>query len=191
MYNKLCIIQKSFFLYLILFITFPSYSMFRFELMSLKNAPYESAKDIVAAYTPDKHISALSRSSSHTKSVLVFPEVYYEQKNDHKVLIFVNYVLEILQALPQEQSFKIRGENQAVYDCRKLCEILKSNCSICHSCIERKDKKKQARNKTASSVSSSPSVSNNQALVIFGVYGLICFGLGGSMVYLYDRCFRY
>lgn len=190
MYNKPYNIQKFFFLYLILSIAFPAYSMLRLELMDLQSTPYEFTRDRVAAYTLDKHISALSKSSSYNKSVVVFPKIYYEQKNDNNTLIFVNYVLEVLQALPQEQSFRIREENKAVYDCRQLCEILKSNCSICHSCIEKKDKKKQNRNKVTSA-SSSPTVSNNQAFIILGAYGLICFSLGGSLGYLYSHFFRH
>lgn len=160
---KLCNTQNFFFLYLLFFNVISMYSMQeKPESMDLNCTPHQLLSDTVAAYIPERHVDALAKSSPLRESVLVFPKIYNEQKDNDDALIFINYVIEVLNALPREQVITHNYKSKSVYDCRKLCEVLKKGCPTCPSGLEKRDKKKHKQNKVIPPVASSPEISNNK-----------------------------
>jgi hypothetical protein len=189
MYNKFYNMAKFLFLYLLCLINLPIFAMLdKLYLLNIQRTPFSVDGDVVAAYNPEQHLSALAKTESLTKSIFVFPKIYYEQKDSEEAVLFINYVFEILQALPQEQNFTIYRESRSIYDYRKLCKALGKR-SICTSCIEKKAKKEQKKIKqpAPSSPAESNGMSTNQAFA----YGFICFSLGGSLVYFYNHFFKH
>lgn len=154
-----------------------------FKEIELNSTPHSFTGEKVAAYMPEKHISTLPKSLSRYKSAFIFPKEYLDENN----LMLVNFVLQVLRALPHEQYFNIYKEDYLVYDCRQLCKILKEH-SLCSSCIEKKAKKQQKKVQPVSPTATSNDLRN--AFIFLGSYGLFCCGLGGGFILLYNRFFK-